>query len=92
MNAEQDHPKKRFSVFWKFGEKFNLEELINPLLVDCNLTENFTVDVVMGIFQNAEHNIHSCFSVRICPSITIKSNQFAGKKYKPSDFLKKQRE
>ena len=25
-------------------------------------------------------------------SITIKSNQFAGKKYRPSDFLKKQRE
>ena len=49
------------------------------MLVGYNFTENFTVEY-----------IHSCFSGRIFPSITIKSNQFAGKKYKPSDFLKKQ--
>ena len=29
---------------------------------------------------------------RIYRSVAIKSNQFAGKKYRPSDFLKKQRE
>ena len=67
-------------------------ELKNPMLVGYNFTENFTVDVAEGIFRNVWNNIQSCFSWRIYRSITIKSNQFAGKKYRPSDFLKKQRE
>ena len=49
------------------------------MLVGYNFTENFTVDAAEGIF-------------RICLPITIKSNQFVGKKYRQSDFLKKQRE
>ena len=72
------------SVFWKSRENFNLEEFMNPILVAYNLTENFIVDVAVEIFRN--------FSGRIYPSITININQFAGKKYRRSDFLKKQRE
>ena len=39
-------------VFWKSGENFDLEELTSPMLVDCNFTENFTVDIAVGIFRN----------------------------------------
>ena len=46
------------------------------MVVGYNFTENFTVDVAMGIFRKV-----------IYRSINIKSNQFAGKKYKPYDFL-----
>ena len=62
------------------------------MLVGYNFKENFTVDVAVRIFRNVLNNIHSCFSWRIYRLITVKSNQFAGKKSRPSDFLKKQRE
>ena len=39
-------------VFWKSEENFNLEELINPMLSGYNFTENITVDVALGIYQN----------------------------------------
>ena len=78
-NYSCESPQEISSVLWKSGENFHLEELINPMLVGYNFTENFTVDAAEGIF-------------RICLPITIKSNQFVGKKYRPSDFLKKQRE
>ena len=57
-----------------------INELKNPMLVGYNLTENFTADVAKGIFRNVQNKIHSCFSWGIYQSITIKSNQFAGKK------------
>ena len=58
------------------------------MLLGYNFTENFTADIAMGVFRN----VYSCFSWQIYGSITIKSNEFAGIKYRPSDFLKKQRE
>ena len=45
-------PLETSSVFWKSGENINLEELINPMSVRYNFTDNFAVDVVVGIFQN----------------------------------------
>ena len=45
-------PLETFSVFWKSGETFNLEELINPMLAGYNFTENFTVHVAVVIFRN----------------------------------------
>ena len=45
-------PLETSSVFWKSGENFSLAELINPMLVDYNFIENFTVDVAVGIFRN----------------------------------------
>ena len=45
-------PLETSSVFWKSGENFNLEELINPMLAGYNFTENITVDVALGVFQN----------------------------------------
>ena len=45
-------PLETSSVFWISGEKFNLEELINLMLVGYNFTENFTKDVAVGTFQN----------------------------------------
>ena len=89
INAEQlscRSPLESSSASWKSGENFNLEELTNSMLVGYNFTENFTVDVAVGIFRNVWNNIHSCFYWRIYRSITIKSNQFAGKKYRSSDF------
>ena len=50
------------SIFWKSGGNFNLEELSNPVLVGYNFTDNFNVDVAVGIFWNIQNNIHSCFS------------------------------
>ena len=40
------------SAFWKSRENFNLEELMNLILVAYNLTENFIVDVAVEIFRN----------------------------------------
>ena len=40
-------PPETSSAFWKSGENFNLEELINPMLVGYTFTENFAVDVAM---------------------------------------------
>ena len=37
----------------KSGENFDLEESINPMLAGYNFTDNFTVDVAVGIFRNA---------------------------------------
>ena len=45
-------PLESSSVFWKSGENFDLEELTIPMLVGYNFTENFTVEVAMGIFRN----------------------------------------
>ena len=45
-------PLETSSVFWKSGENYNLEELINLMLVGYNFTENLTVDVAMGILRN----------------------------------------
>ena len=84
-------PLESSSVVWKSGEKVNLEELTNPVLVGYNSTGNFTVDVAVGIFRNVSNNIDSCFSWQIYRSITMKSNQLAEKKYWPSDFMKRQR-
>ena len=45
-------PLETSSVFWKSGENFNMEELINSMLVGYNFTKNFTVDVAVAIFRN----------------------------------------
>ena len=45
-------PRNVFLCSENLEKKFNLEELINPMLVCYNFTENFTVDVVVEIFQN----------------------------------------
>ena len=50
------------------------------MLVGYNFTEDFTRRCHEN-FPKRLKQIHSCFSV--------KSNQFAGKKYRPTDFLKK---
>ena len=55
-------PMENTSMFWKSGGNFNLEELSNPVLVGYNFTDNFNVDVAVGIFWNIQNNIHSCFS------------------------------
>ena len=47
-----DLPLETCPVFWKSGENFNLEELINPMLVGYKFTENCTVDVAVRIFWN----------------------------------------
>ena len=39
-------------MFWNSGENFNLEELINSMLVGYNFDENLTVDVAVGTFRN----------------------------------------
>ena len=41
-------PLESFCEFRKSGENFNLEELKNPILVGCNFTKIFTVDVLWG--------------------------------------------
>ena len=48
--------------------------------------------LLLEFSEKSKNNIQSCFSWQIYRSITIKSNQFARKKHRPSDFLKKQRE
>ena len=45
-------PLETCSVFCKSGENFNLEELINPMLVGCSSTESFTEDAAVGTFRN----------------------------------------
>ena len=55
MNAEQlllQITRRNVFLFWKSGEKFNLEGSINPMLVGYNFAGNFTVDVAAGIFSN----------------------------------------
>ena len=52
-------PMENTSMFWKSGGNFNLEELSNPVLVGYNFTDNFNVDVAVGIFWNIQNNIHS---------------------------------
>ena len=81
-------PLESSSVFGNSGENFKVEGLTNSMMLGYNFTENFTADIAMGVFRN----VYSCFSWQIYGSITIKSNGFAGIKYRPSDFLKKQRE
>ena len=61
------------------------------MLVGYNFTENFTEDVAVGISETSK-TISTAVSLGEYRSITIKSNQFAGKKNRPSDFFKKQRE
>ena len=58
------------------------------MLVGDNFTENFT-----GDFGNFPKRLKQCPQLFVFAnlSITIKSNQFAGKKYRVSYFLKKQR-
>ena len=45
-------PLESFSVFWKSGENFNLEQLTNHMLARNNFTENFNADVPVEIFRN----------------------------------------
>ena len=40
------------SVFSKSEENFNPKQFTNIMFADDNLTESFTADVPMGIFQN----------------------------------------
>ena len=51
-NCSWRSPLETSSVFWKSGENFDLEELINSILVGDNFTENFTEDVAVGFFRN----------------------------------------
>ena len=75
-------------MFWKSGENFNMKQLTNLMLVGYNFTENFTVDLAMGILQYVWNGIDSCFSWWIYRSITIKRNQFAKKKVQAVWFFK----
>ena len=43
-----------FCVFWKSGENFDLEELINPMLAGYNFTENFIVEIAVGISETSK--------------------------------------
>ena len=49
LNYSCRSPLESSFVFWKSGENFNLEELINPMLAGYNFTENFTVDVAVDV-------------------------------------------
>ena len=50
------------------------------MLAGNNFTENFNADVSMEIFWNVENNIHNFLLANL--SITIKSNEFVGKKHR----------
>ena len=58
------------------------------MFVGGNFNQNFTADVAVGIFKNFKYPQLFLFANL---SITIRSNQFAGKKYWASEFFKKQR-
>ena len=47
-------PLETSSVFWKSGENFNMEELINSMLVGYNFTKNFNVDIVVEFSEMAK--------------------------------------
>ena len=51
-NCSWRSPLETSSVFWKYGENINLEELINTMLVGYNFTEDLTKDVAVGTFGN----------------------------------------
>ena len=84
-------PLESSSVFWKSEENFNLEELTNPILVGNKFTENFIhCRHCRGNFPKRLKQYPQLLLFTNL-SITVKSNQFEGKKNRSSDFLKKQR-
>ena len=82
------------SVFWESGENSNLELLtINkPNVGKLRLTENFTADVAWR-FSEISEKISTAVSLgKFIDQLLLKVISLQEKKYRPSDFLKEQRE
>ena len=82
------------SVFWEPGENSNLELLtINkPNVGRLRLTENFTADVAWR-FSEISEKISTAVSLgKFIDQLLLKVISLQEKMYRPSDFLKKQRE
>ena len=66
-------PLEPSSIFWKSGR------ITKPRVGRLQIQAELHRRRRRGNFPKSLTNIHSCFSWRNFPSITIKSNQFAGK-------------